>query len=201
MDPSRPFCYCYREGATRAPATNRRMKLTTKREYLVGLGLAKSRGRFSADARKAIHDAINKGVRFDEAEKAEKTVTVKTTDDKGRRVVLTKRVNDVPEVPDPRTDRPRGMYVFKNPDGSTFERGVATACFRCSYSFQWCYCPDGPVLLAHPHRPGLTELATMHRKPKLVTTTKQVPEKQPTRGTGGTRRGGTRGGTRRRRAA
>lgn len=172
--------------------------MATKREYLISLGLAKARGRFSAAAKDAANAAINKGVRFDEPEVKEKTVTVKVKEN-GRTVVKTRRVQDVPDVPDPRTDRPAGMYVFKNPDGTTFQRGHATACFRCSYSLAWCYCPDGPVILAWPHRPGLTELATMHRKPKAVITTKEVPDKQPTRGTGGTRRGGTRGGTTRRR--
>lgn len=169
--------------------------MVTKRQYLIEKGLAKpGRGRMSNAAREAINKAINKGVKFDEPETGTKTVTVKTKDEKGKTVVTTKRVQDVPTVPDARPDRPNGTYVFENEDGTKFNRGAATACVRCSYSLQWCYCPDGPVIYSYPHSlGGYASLAEI----KAVTTSKDVPAKPPTRGTRG---GTTRRGTRRRRA-
>jgi hypothetical protein len=169
--------------------------VVTKREYLQQKGLAGKRGRFSQKAKEAVAAAINKGVKFEEPEVTTKSVTVHTTEN-GRKVVKTVRVNDVPQCPDPRPDRPEGDYIFENPDGSTFIRGAAAACNRCKYSMQWCYCESGPIVFCYPYAGD--EYATL-REIRAVTTSKEVPTKQPQRG--GTRRGGgvRRGGTRRRR--
>lgn len=127
--------------------------MPTKREYLVQKGLAKEgRGRLSAAAHQAIRDAINSGVKFDEPDNGpKKTVTVKSKDENGRTVVTTRRVDDVPVVMDARADRPDGFYTFSNPDATTFKRLHSNACARCSLSFQWCRCPDGPVQFVYPY--------------------------------------------------
>lgn len=163
--------------------------MPTKREYLQEKGLAGKRGRFSQKAKDAAAKAINSGMKFDEPEVKEKTVTVHTTEN-GKKVVKTVRVNDVPNCPDPRPDRPEGDYIFQNPDGSTFKRGAATACSRCKYSLQWCYCTSGPIVFCYPYAGD--EYATLVEI-RAVITTKEVPTKPPTRTRGGvTRRGGTR---------
>lgn len=139
--------------------------MVTKREYLIQKGLAKpGPGRPSKAAKSAIDDAINAGMKFDEP--GGKTVIVTITDEKGNEVQTTKRIADVPDVPDPRENRPDGMYTFKNPDGSTFQRLHTNACVKCHYSFQWCHCIGGPVQFQYPNKPGESDVyATLHRVP------------------------------------
>lgn len=158
--------------------------MVTKREYVIQKGLAKpGRGRMSAAAHTAIKEAINKGIVFDDP--SGKTVVVVSTDESGNEVKTTKRIADVPEVPDPRPDRPLGMYSFKNPNGSTFKRSHTVACAKCSYSLQWCYCEQGPVLFPYPYTAGQEGVyATLDRvPPRAVITTDDVPDKQPQQGT------------------
>lgn len=150
--------------------------MVTKREYLIQRGLAKpGPGRPSRAAKQAIDDAINAGVKFDDP--SGKTVVVVSTDENGNEVKTTKRIADVPEVPDPRTDRPAGMYTFKNPDGSTFKRLHTNACAKCSISFQWCVCVSGPFQFPYPYASG-DVYATVDRVPaRQVIPTDNVPEK------------------------
>jgi hypothetical protein len=106
----------------------------TKRAYLIEKGLAKEgRGRLSAKAHDAIKDAINKGVQFSDGSESNSA--------------------GFGETPEPRPDRPEGMYTFTNPDGSTFKRLHTVACATCCYSIQWCYCVEGPLLFPYPHIP------------------------------------------------
>jgi hypothetical protein len=126
----------------------------TKREYLIEKGLAKGRGRLSAEAKKAVEKAINKGVKFDD----------------GKSVA-----SEVPEVAEPRHDRPEGMYTFKNPDGSTFERLHKNACAKCHYSFQWCYCVEGPTQFPHPYTFGQGDVyATLYGVPSRYSNVVEV---------------------------
>jgi hypothetical protein len=174
--------------------------VVTKREWLQKQGLAGKRGRFSAAAKEALAKQINKGVKFDEPEvKETKSVTIVKKDESGKKVVVTRRVQDVPVVSEPRPDRPQGTYIFENPDGSTFKRSHTEACNRCKCSLRWCFCVEGPILFAYPYAGGAC--ATL-LEIRAVITTNDVPAKPPTQG-GGTRRGGTRraGSTPRRRRA
>lgn len=145
--------------------------MPTKRQYLQERGLAGARGRFSARAKDELAKAVNKGIRFTEPEDARLAEA------------------GIGETADPRPDRPRGMYVFRNPDGTTFKRSQATACATCSYSLPWCWCVGGPTQFPYPYVPGLDGYATLTKTPpRAVITTNDVPEKQPQQGTG-TRRG------------
>lgn len=137
----------------------------------------------SAAAHTAIKEAINKGIVFDDP--TGKTVVVVSTDESGNEVRTTKRIADVPEVPDPRHDRPNGMYTFRNPDGTTFQRLHTNACAKCSLSFQWCYCPEGTTQFPYPYVSGQDGVyATLDRVPgRMVITTDDVPDKQPQQGT------------------
>lgn len=159
--------------------------MVTKREYLIEKGLAKAgRGRFGAEAKKAIADAINSGMKFDDP--TGKTVIVVSKDENGNEVQTTRRIVDVPEVADPRPDRPNGMYTFENPDGSTFKRLHTNACANCHYSFQWCYCVNGPTQFPYPYKTewGINGIyAVLAGTPsRMVITTEDVPEKQPQQG-------------------
>lgn len=141
--------------------------MVSKRDYLIERGLAKpGRGRMSTAAHDAIKEAINKGVKFtDGSEKASAGIG---------------------ETPDPRPDRPEGMYVFRNPNGSEFKRLHTNACANCHYSFQWCYCPDGTTQFPHPHVSGQPDSARailVSTPARAVITTADVPEKQPQQGT------------------
>lgn len=150
--------------------------MVTKREYLVQKGLAKAgRGRFGAEAKKAIVDAINAGMKFDDP--AGKTVVVVSTDEKGNKVESTKRIADVPEVPDPLAYRPDGMYTFKNPDGTTFKRSHASACAKCSFSFQWCGCAGGPFQFPYPYV-GTGVYAVLDRVPASTVASTDTPPRR-----------------------
>lgn len=140
--------------------------MVSKREYLIEKGLAKpGRGRLSANAHEAIKEAINKGVKFTDGSEATES--------------------GIGATQAARTDMPEGIYVFRNPDGTTFKRSHTNACFACNYSFRWCSCPDGPTLLPYPHKFGQDEnlRAILVSTPgRAVITTNDVPEKQPTQG-------------------
>lgn len=136
--------------------------MPTKREYLVAKGLAKpGHGRFSAAAKEEIKNAINKGTKFDYPGEGN-----------GAGVGG--------ETPEPRRDRPKGYYTYKNPDGTTFKRLHTEACVVCSLSFQWCRCAN-PAQWAY--NGVLGEHAELHAYPKAVITTNDVPDKQPQQGT------------------
>lgn len=158
--------------------------MVTKREYLVQKGLAKpGRGRMSTAAKAEIANAINAGIKFDDP--SGKTVVVVSTDENGNEVKTTKRIADVPEVPDPRSDRPVGYYTFTNSDGSSFKRLHTTACVRCSLSLRWCYCVDGPIQFQYPYRSGQGDVyAVLDGVPPRV-----VNSPTPSRKTGRNRKG------------
>lgn len=138
--------------------------MVTKRQYLIEKGLAKDgRGKFSNVAKEEIAKAINSGLKFDDP--AGKTVVVVSKDENGNEVQTTKRIADVPDVPDPRPDRPCGYYVFRNPDGSTFKRKHTEACAKCHFSFQWCYCVNGPTQFPTPNLRRYDVYATLDRVP------------------------------------
>lgn len=163
--------------------------MVTKKEYLIEKGLKKpGPGRLSNAAREAIKAAINKGIKFDEPETTTKSITVVTKDENGKKVVKTRRVDDVPQCADPRKDRPKGAYIFENADGSTFVRAETVVCNNCNYSLGWCYCVDGPIIWAYPY--AGEACATLREikasvAPQEVKTTKQPATR------GGTRRGGS----------
>lgn len=132
--------------------------MATKREYLIEKGLAKQgHGRFSNAAKDAIKAAINKGIKFTEHDES----------------------SGVEATAPPRHDRRPGMYVFQNPDGRKFERLHTTACVECGYSFQWCYCADGPYVFAYLSGNG--DYAKLLSGPKLVMV---APKVSPRRGRG-----------------
>jgi hypothetical protein len=142
--------------------------MVSKREYLIERGLAKpGRGRMSSAAHDAIKQAINSGVKFTDG-----------TENSSAGIGAT---------PDPRPDRPEGMYVFRNPDGTEFKRLHTNACANCHYSFQWCYCLDGTTQFPYPHVTGQPDDARailVSTPARAVITTTEVPAKQPTRGRG-----------------
>jgi hypothetical protein len=139
--------------------------MQTKKEYAIERGLAKpGPGRMSREAHEAITKAINAGVKFADPNAKVVSVTVKGED--GTEHTTTKRMADVFLAADPRTDRHEGLYEFQNPDGSTFKRLHTNACVKCSMSFRWCCCSEGPTQWAHPHRMGDSEvLARLVRVP------------------------------------
>lgn len=135
--------------------------MVTKREYLIQKGLAKEgRGRLSAVAHDEIKKAINKGIKFDEAgARSDAGIGGET----------------------PRPIRPEGWYTFINPDGRKFKRLHTNACVKCSWSFQWCGCAQGPFQWAFGK--GFTEVMLPCAQVAVITTN-DVPEKQPERGGG-----------------
>lgn len=179
--------------------------MVTKREFLISQGLIapdRGPGRYPRAATDAIKAAEEKGMHFDEVvvkAKPEnpkvvrnvKPVVVEVAPEPTKAEIKAKLMAQqyAPTAP-PRPDRPKGQYTFRNPDGTTFRRLHTTACQRCGYSLQWCYCEVGPRLQTYPWRGG-EFYATMHVVPaRGVITTNDVPEKQPQQGTGaGTRRG------------
>lgn len=131
--------------------------MVTKREYLIEKGLAKAgHGRFSNAAKEEIKAAINKGIKFTEAEEA----------------------SGVEATAEPRHDRPTGYYTFRNQDGQTFQRLHTTACVHCGYSFQWCYCENGPFVFEWGG--VITEYAQLHKLPSKA----KVVEVSPRPGRG-----------------
>lgn len=163
--------------------------MVSKRDWAVAKGLAKpTRGRMPAAAMEAIKKAINEGFQFDGPEaKPTRLVKTVTVGSNGKTVVKAHRTNDVVEIAEPRRDRPEGLYVFKIPGGKTFKRSHSTACARCSFSFQWCTCADGPYQWI-PFT-GSDQQIPVYQLPKAVITTKDVPGKNPEQGLpGGTRR-------------
>jgi hypothetical protein len=123
-------------------------KRQTKRDYLIAKGLAKpGHGRFSNAAKEEIKKAINKGIKFGEPGE--------------------EQTSGVGATAEPRRDRPVGVYVFKNADGTKFNRMHTNACVECGYSFRWCKCLEGPHQWEHN---GVTvKRAKLHSIPSRAT--------------------------------
>lgn len=138
--------------------------MQSKREYAIAKGLAQpGRGRMSRAAWDAIKEARKKGIQFSDTseEKAKaRTAALERREalrDEKAKERQSRETTGVQATAPPRPDRPNGIYVFENPDGSQFKRSHATACVACSYSLQWCYCVDGPTLFIYPHQAGRWE--------------------------------------------
>lgn len=122
--------------------------MVSKRDYLIEKGILsadRKQGRWPAAAHKAIEDAINAGVKFGNED----------------------RSAGIGNTAAPRHDRPEGMYVFQNPDGRKFERLHTNACVKCSYSFRWCACENGPF--QWQYLSGNGQYAELLSMPKAVT--------------------------------
>lgn len=128
--------------------------MATKREYLVGLGLAKEgRGRFGKDALAALAKAEAEGIVFDEptvkpasAKPKVKQPTVKA--DKAPKVSLVKQ--EKPKVSEQRAERPTPLLMPKRrPENSGFTqvRGILIRqdkCGNCTNAVSRCACTTGP---------------------------------------------------------
>jgi hypothetical protein len=134
--------------------------MATKREFLVGLGLAKAgaRGRFSAEGQKALDEAIASGVKFDEPVKPEpKPKAPKPATDKVS-LVKPPKVTKV-TAPAPKQDgqvaapiraqvrvRPQNTLYAITPVGRTHARIGYDTCFNqsCAQPVCYCTCKGGP---------------------------------------------------------
>lgn len=142
--------------------------MVTKRDYLIEKGILsadRKRGRWPTVAHKAIEDAVNAGIKFtDGSENVDTGIGV---------------------TAEPRFDRPQGIYVFENADGRKFKRSHTSACVNCGYSFQWCYCENGPFQYEYLGiSTNYAELLSVPTAPKVAT----VTEVSPRRGRGRPRR-------------
>lgn len=107
-----------------------------KREWLAerGLAIAGARGRFSLEAKEALAEAENAGVKF--LEKGANVTTVTRIVD-GEKVQEIKEVNPWAQHPDPIRE---GILTFGNGKGLTVAVNASEVCTQCQYSFGWCYC-------------------------------------------------------------
>lgn len=116
--------------------------MITKREYLVGLGLAKAgRGKFSNEAKNALAKAIAEGMEFsDSAPAVTKAKEEPTTPPIAR-------AEDAVVVLD--TERPYyGMRWYgKNEKGKRIEVSNRSACMNCGYSLLGHVCNSARVIL------------------------------------------------------
>lgn len=138
--------------------------MQSKREYAIAKGLAQpGRGRMSRAAWDAIKEARKKGIQFSDTseEKAKaRTAALERREalrDEKAKERQSRETTGVQATKPPRGDRPNGIYVFENPDGTKFKRTHAEACAGCHYSMQWCYCPGGPTMFVYPYRSGTTD--------------------------------------------
>jgi len=130
--------------------------MATKREYLVGLGLAKpGRGRFSADAKAALAKAESEGVTFSDGKDASESPD---SEPRAPRPVSTKGEGQAfAYKPEPSNTTPVQTYLPPynvSPKVRTVgqilgvdEHGTKIAfanCSRCSSHVDFCRCKSGP---------------------------------------------------------
>lgn len=127
--------------------------MQTKREYLVGLGLAKpGRGKFSNDAKKALAEAEAKGVKFSDVVTKIPTPTEKPTEKAagGQTAPKTEPTMSAYLFPD-EYRFPEAEYkgvTFKN--GKKVEVSLRECCNTCKVSLVNHMC-DAPTILGDVH--------------------------------------------------
>jgi hypothetical protein len=122
--------------------------MQTRRDYLVGLGLAKpGRGKFSTAAKEALDKARASGTKFSDDEVPTKTVTEKPTGDSVQGKTDRKSEPTFTPYLSPSEFRfPEAEYKAKGADGKTY--GMRECCNLCRVSLVGHMC-DNPTILGN----------------------------------------------------
>jgi len=114
--------------------------MMTKREYLVGLGLAKpGRGRLSAAAHTALEAAIADGMTFDDDKPVDKPVD--KSGDSLETPAITESNTPIPAIRSPKV-RDIGESQLTGFTAEGWRVGF-TSCRRCGLHANFCSCKDG----------------------------------------------------------
>lgn len=119
--------------------------MQTRREYLVGLGLAKEgRGKFSGAAKQALEEARGKGIKFSDEVVEEVT---KPTGEKVTEVKTKQKTEIAPWVSPDEYRFPEGVYqAYYVENGRRVSVGMREACQNCGLSICDHRCNEPTVL-------------------------------------------------------